>query len=261
VGDRDAFAEIARYYDPIMEGVDYDRWQIQVEALGAMLPRPFRHLDAGCGTANLVERLQGKGWTSAGIDLSPAMIGTAKKRNSRLPLAVADLRALPFRGAFDLVTCLFDSINFILDDGELRQAVAGLGASLAPGGILFFDVVTERMVRDHFEGPGWSEHNGRFKTYWKTVYDGETRIAETEVRVNHRAPAIIRERIYSQSFLEDAIADAGLTLLDVFDTDTLTAPSDRTIRIDFIAAREPSAALRKEYRTFRHCIALLQGKA
>jgi len=158
------------------------------------------------------------------------------------------------------VTCLFDSINFILDEDDLRLAIKNLGQCLAPGGILYFDAVTERMVRTFFEGPGWVEDNGRFSTRWQTAYDRKTAIADTSVSINKQKQTIIRERIYPQATFENAIEGAGLTLLDVFDTETLKSPNSRTTRIDFIAALKPTPALRREYATFRHCLALLQGK-
>ena len=110
----DDFANLARYYDPIMEHVDYDRWFVITTTLAELAPDPFLHLDAGCGTGVLMGMLRKIGWSSVGIDLSLAMLQTGRRRRGSLPVAAADLRALPFRGAVDLMTCLFDSMNFLL---------------------------------------------------------------------------------------------------------------------------------------------------
>ena len=48
----DAFGELARYYDPLMTHVNYDRWFFTVSALADLVEEPIRHLDAACGTGN-----------------------------------------------------------------------------------------------------------------------------------------------------------------------------------------------------------------
>jgi SAM-dependent methyltransferase len=60
---------------------------------------------------------------------------------------VADMRRLPVFGRFDLVTCLDDAVNHLLSADEVADALAGLRANLAPGGLLVFDVNTLAAYR------------------------------------------------------------------------------------------------------------------
>jgi SAM-dependent methyltransferase len=55
---------------------------------------------------------------------------------------VADMRRLPELGEFDLITCLDDGINHLLDPEEVADAFECLRANLAPGGLLVFDINT-----------------------------------------------------------------------------------------------------------------------
>ncbi|HPO12448.1 MAG TPA: class I SAM-dependent methyltransferase [Candidatus Hydrogenedentes bacterium] len=243
----DAFRDLAHYYDPIMEHVHYDRWFMITTALAELLPASFRHLDAGCGTGVLVNMLRRAGWTSFGMDLSHAMVRTARRQRGALPIAVGDLRTFPFHGV-DYITCLFDSINFLLKEEEVRQTIHCFANALQPGGLLYFDIVTERMVTDFFEDQTWTEDNGRFRTTWSSVYNRNSAIAETTVRVNTGGDALIRERIYPTSFFIKAIRQSGFTLLAAVDATSWRCPTRRTTRIDFVAMKDPARSLTRRFQ-------------
>lgn len=244
---QDAFAELAPYYDQIMDHVNYDRWYAVVSSLSALFPRGFQHVDAACGTGTLVKRLRADQWNSVGVDFSYAMVRSGRRSGAMFPGSVGDLRALPFAGGVQYVTCLFDSINFLLSVEDVTRAFSEVHQALAPQGVFYFDVVTERMVTEHFDGKDWTEDNGRFSSTWSSRYSRRTGIAETSVRVNSGPQGTVRERIYLQREIEKAIEDAGLTLLGAFDAHTWKPPHRRTVRIDFVAAKNPSRALRKQF--------------
>jgi hypothetical protein len=50
------------------------------------------------------------------------------------------MRRLPRIGAFDLITCLDDAINHLVDPDDVRSALCGMQANLAADGLLVFDV-------------------------------------------------------------------------------------------------------------------------
>jgi len=250
----DPFGEIARYYDKIMDFVNYDRWFMIATSLADLLPDRFVHLDAACGTGTLLRKVRRIGWKSVGIDLSAGMIRAGRSRGTVSPAAVADLRALPFRGSVDYVTCLFDSLNFILEEGGLEQAFGSLAGALRPGGLLYFDIVTERMITEHFDGQEWTEHNSQFSTTWRSKYSRKSGVAETEVRVTKGAGGVFRERVYAREQVEALVEAAGLTLLDTVDAYTWKAASRKSIRLDFVAAKRPSRATVKAYPGVRRGI-------
>lgn len=244
----DAFEDLARHYDALMRHVDYERWFLTTTALARLLRPGFVHLDAACGTGTLLKQLVLIGWESYGMDLSAAMTRAARRSGTLLPLAVGDLRAQPFAPVFDLVTCLFDSLNFVLKESDVRAAISEFARILRPEGVLYFDVVTERMVTEHFEGEKWTERHKGFEATWESVYDRKTRIADSTIRINTGSSTTIRERIYDRELIESALKDAGLTLLEVLDAETWRAPTHKSIRLEFIAVKNPSADQRKSLR-------------
>jgi SAM-dependent methyltransferase len=244
---KDEFAPIARHYDTIMEHVKYHRWFAIASRLAELLPEPMRHLDAACGTGTLARLCRGVGWDSYGFDLSAAMVREARRNERVVPVTNADLCAIPFRESFDFVTCLFDSINFLLDPIDLRKAAQQLAGAMRPGGIIYLDAVTERMVKQHFAGQKWTEDNGGFSTTWDSRYDTNASTSETSIRVNTGGAAVIRERIYSEDELSDALRSAGLNVLGLWDAETWRAPRKRTIRLDIVACKGDASSHHREF--------------
>jgi len=242
------FDGLAPYYDSIMEFVNYDRWEAVCEALEIWLPEAPLHLDCACGTGVLVDKLRDAGWKTFGFDQSYGMVSVGHKSREDLPLFQADLRAVPVQGSMDIVTCLFDSINFLPTEEDVAQSIADMGRALKPSGILYFDVVTESMIVKHFAGPEWEEDNGHFKLRWKTDYDRGAKVANTRLRVNTGEAYDFSEHIYEQAFLERAIKDAGLIHLGTYDAEHWKPVGAYSTRIDFIATRPPAPELVRGYK-------------
>lgn len=253
----DQFDDIARYYDPIMEHVNYDRWFTIACALTELLPSQFLHLDAACGTCVLLKKALEAGWNSIGVDLSAAMLRTGRKESPSPNVSAADLCALPFSGTVDYITCLFDSVNFLLKTDELNEVFRQFHTAMSDDGLLYFDIVTERMVLDHFEGQNWTESNGRLTTTWSTDYNRDTCVAHTTIRVGTKTQTILRERIYTQRDVEKALKESGLILLGAFDAETWRKPNRKTLRIEFVAVKKDSKAMRKRLKTTWSFIASL----
>jgi malonyl-CoA O-methyltransferase len=82
---------------------------IEEEGVHTHSPAPghgTRLLDAACGTARRLAGAVARGASGAGVDLVPEMLREGRRRHGPLPVAAADLQALPFRSAgFDLLWC------------------------------------------------------------------------------------------------------------------------------------------------------------
>jgi predicted TPR repeat methyltransferase len=76
------------------------------------------------------------------------MIDRARARaEEQAALHVADMRALPRFGKFDLIWAVNDAMNYLMDGAELQATLAGMKRNLAPGGVILFDVNTLAAYR------------------------------------------------------------------------------------------------------------------
>ena len=139
---RDAYDALAPAYDTLTAGYAHDRWLAAILALAAEHGLAGRRaLDVACGTGKSFAPMLARGYDVTACDISPEMLRVAAERaGGSAALHVADMRELPRLGAFDLVTCLDDAVNYLHDPSELVAAFAGLARNLAPAGIAVFDV-------------------------------------------------------------------------------------------------------------------------
>jgi SAM-dependent methyltransferase/GNAT superfamily N-acetyltransferase len=101
-----------------------------------------RVLDAGCGTGRYAIVLARVGYSVHGIDSSPELIAeacrSARASGSDATFAVGDLLTVTADG-YDAVLCR-GVLNDIVGADHRAAAIAGLGRSLRPGGVLVLDV-------------------------------------------------------------------------------------------------------------------------
>lgn len=135
----DSYEAFALAYDQALGQAFHAVIADRLEELDAKFPgRGTRHLDVACGTGLLLDWGRRRGWRSIGVDASAAMIRLARTRGSRL--ALGDMRLLPFRERFDTVTCVYDSLNHLLEADELRATFSSIHGVLSREGMLWFDV-------------------------------------------------------------------------------------------------------------------------
>ena len=144
-----AYAVLAPVYDLLTAEYAYGPWLGAIERVAREYGlRGHRLLDVGCGTGKSFLPLLERGFDVTACDISPEMVELARhKSGARADVYVADMRRLPVFGEFDLITCIDDAINHLLDPGEVYEAFASMRENLAPGGLLIFDVNTLAAYR------------------------------------------------------------------------------------------------------------------
>lgn len=163
----DAYDVFAPLYDDFTYDYENERWTDRLLGKAEQLGLKGRRLlDVGCGTGKSFIPLLTQGWTVAACDVSAAMIEIARSKvGGAAELVQADMRTLPILGAFDLVWALDDAINYLLTEEDLRSAIAGMRANLAPSGLLVFDANTLLTYESFFCTDRVVEQKGRRMTW------------------------------------------------------------------------------------------------
>lgn len=233
----DRFDRIADLYDALMAHVEYDRWFAILRELAVLLPPGFIYLDAACGSGALLERARGAGWRAFGFDLSPAMLRRASSR-SDAPVFVGNLESVPVAAA-DFITCLFDSMNFLLSPEAIQRALVTLAAALRPGGLLYFDMVTERLMAEVFGNQSWIEPVGNIMLTWESRWFPESATCMTRL-VQEDVPLFeCLEKAYPTEEIVAYARQASLEPLAVVDARTWGPPRSDTTRVDFLFTPKP----------------------
>jgi SAM-dependent methyltransferase len=159
-----AYEPLAPLYDRFTAAYDHERWLTAVEKLARACGLAGRQLlDVGCGSGKSFLPMLARGYEVTACDISPAMVEEARRKVAgRARVVVADMRRLPPLGKFDLITCLDDAVNYLLGDGDLELALAGMGSLLARGGVLVFDTNTLHTYRSIFSTVFALEDEGAF---------------------------------------------------------------------------------------------------
>ncbi len=133
------FEQSAAYFDAFYSFLDY---RAAGERLRSLIrerrPTAGSLLDVACGTGRHLEHLR-REFDVEGLDISPALIDTARARCPDVPLHVADMTDFDLGRRFDVVTCLFCSIGYAVTLEKAKRAVACMANHLRPGGLLIVE--------------------------------------------------------------------------------------------------------------------------
>lgn len=214
-----------------------------------------RALDLACGTGTLALLLAGEGWDVTGVDASAAMLAqaAAKLDGATLPgsarLLQGDIRRLDDLlppESFDLATCTYDSLNYLLHEEELAACFAGVARALAPGGLFVGDMNTRYFLEYEWPPCEVREQDG-YVQIERAVFNPASAVSTMllsgfvgdDEAGYERFDELHRERAYEPAQVDALLEGAGLRVEAHYDSFTLGPPDPQSQRI-FWVARKPA---------------------
>jgi len=101
-------------------------------------------LDLGCGEGRHLAALAASGAKLVGLDFDAGSLSFARRHAS---VVRADLRSLPFSGAFEAIYCWYSTL-FVFDERENRAALGEAARALVPGGFFLFQSVNPARLAE-----------------------------------------------------------------------------------------------------------------
>jgi SAM-dependent methyltransferase len=131
------FSRSAALYDPLYATFkDYPREVERLrELIAERVPGARTLLDVACGTGKHLELLRVH-FDVVGLDLDPGLLAIARARVPGVELHEGDMTEFDLGRRFDVVTCLFSSIGYVLTLERLHEAVGAMARHLEAGGLL-----------------------------------------------------------------------------------------------------------------------------
>jgi ubiquinone/menaquinone biosynthesis C-methylase UbiE len=210
-----------------------------------------RALDLACGTGTLALDLADKGWDVVGLDGSAAMLALARAKAAnldtpgRVAFVLGDMRDLVFGPwSFDLVTCVYDSLNYLLVEDELAACFRSAARALAPGGLLVADMNTRHFLEHDWGTCEVIEQAGLVQvsqSYFDPATACSTMVltgfAGDDEHGYLRFDETHIERAYDPPVVAETLAAAGLVVEGIYDCFTFQPVGDRTQRIAWVARK------------------------
>ena len=174
-----SYKKFGYYYDEVMAELNYDLW---LEFIEPYLNKNDSILDLACGSGTFATMCKLKGYDVAGLDLSETIIEIAneKKKINRLdiPFYVADMTNFNLGRKFNMVTCFFDSVNFLKDKNQINKMFDCVYKHLEPNGYFIFDIFSKELFKE-YEGNDMIEDYETFKIKQTTKKTSSTSLKHT----------------------------------------------------------------------------------
>lgn len=241
------YEALAPVYDAWTADNEYPRWAaFIVNRLPATDDRVPRVLDLCCGTGTMSALLRDKGYAVTGVDRSPQMLDRARERlGPDVPVVRGDVRQFQLPGTFDAAVCTFDSINYLVEDGDLAATLGAAAAALRPGGVLIFDVNTRRKLERMLGDSHYGDDLDEFAYVWRNSYDAATHRNTFRITVFRRQEGghftryreRHQQRWFSHAEIHAAATTAGFEVTEVRDDYGPQPPTETTLRETWVLRR------------------------
>lgn len=221
-----------------------------------------RALDLACGTGTLALLLADRGWHVVGLDSSEPMLALARAKSAALDTSGSvrfvqgDMRRIPFQdgpgsaadsvdaAGFDLVTCTYDSVNYLLSEEDLARCFAGAARALCPGGVFIVDMNTRHFL-EHDWGPCEVLESAGFVQILQSYFDPPTGqstmlltgFAGSDAYGYERFDEIHIERAYAPELVYGLLGRVGLQVEALYDCFTFQSPVERSQRLAWVVRK------------------------
>lgn len=245
----EAYTQFARVYDMFMDNVPYEEWRdYLVEILRREGIADGLILDLGCGTGVMTRLLARAGYDMIGVDASEEMLMSAREESAEYPgilYLMQDMREFELYGTVRAIVSVCDSMNYLMEEEDLRQVFLLANNYLDPGGVFIFDMNTFYKYKELLGERTFCENREESSFIWENYFDEETGINQYDLTL------FIREadgrygkyeethfqRAYDLATVRRLVEEAGMKYEGAFcvpDGDAVQADTERI----YIIARE-----------------------
>lgn len=253
----ESYGEFAKVYDIFMDTCNYEDWAGYIrERLTEDGITDGLVLELGCGTGTMTELLCEAGYEMIGVDNSEEMLAEAMEKRIAsghdILYLLQDMQEFELYGTVRAVVSVCDSLNYIMEEEELRRVFSLVNNYLDPGGLFIFDMNTVYKYQELLGDTTIAENREEGSFIWENSYDPDTGVNVYELALflpredglYEKCEEIHYQRAYPREVICRLLAEAGLELLGVYDAYTLNPPAADSGRLTFLAREKGKAAAR-----------------
>jgi SAM-dependent methyltransferase len=179
--------------------------------------RNARIVDLGCGTGELARELARLGHRVLAVDRSAEMIQLARTNtaDSAVEYRVESMEGLHVKDKYEIATCTFNCLNYLLDPIEVENTFLNVAAGLVPGGLFVFDSNTELQYERNHSGTIERELGGD-SFLQELLYEPDLPLATTTFRFPDGTMEVHKQRPYSLQELEPLLDKSQLVVRETY---------------------------------------------
>jgi len=236
----EAYEQFGRFYDAVMG--DRTRTAAYVHSLITQHhPTAKTLLELACGTGAILKHLTAH-YAVSGLDVSAAMLALARKKLPHVPLFHEDMRTFALGKQFDVILCLFDSLNHVLQFADWKRIFRRVAHHLTADGLFLFDINPEQKLHRLMQAPAEVKE---FDSHILIMHitDGGKGIVKWNIKVfapcRKASYGLFEETINERSF---PLAQIRVALREQFSVITMLdpegrRPSGKSDRVYFVCKR------------------------
>lgn len=153
-----AYETFGKFYDAVM-GDRTEPAEYLCKLIRKAKPDARKVLELGCGTGSILKYLQ-RHYEVSGLDTSSTMLSIARQKVHRARLIRQDMVDVHINDHFDVICCVFDSINHIPRFSDWKKVLASAQRHLSPSGCFIFDINTQQKLERLIAEPPWVHRFG-----------------------------------------------------------------------------------------------------
>ncbi len=232
--------DFARIFDEQWgKRIDDTVWPFVSKLVAERYPHARSWLDLCCGTGQLLALADKAGFETFGVDLSRHQLAHARKNAPAAKLLCSDIGRFRLARQVDVITCMGDSLNYLMRKNDLLRAMKAARQHLSPRGAFVFDVNTYEGLQD-----AWCSTSTMSGDDWTVIvtssFDAKRAIGRAEITGFVREGKLYRkfieehiERGYRVAEIDDLLTRAGLRFRKIDGRD-LERPKKRSPRLYYI---------------------------
>jgi SAM-dependent methyltransferase len=244
---KEPFATIAPYYDRLMSFVNYPSWVVYIEKIIQLSSVKEKFLlDLACGTGVCLELWSKNGYSVIGLDKSLAMLEVCHEKlvgQDDVLLINGNMQSFKLGRQVPVITCLYDSLNYLLTEAELLSCFRRVHDALRTDGVFVFDMNTIHSLRDEWGNNSFQRRDEDLFSVWTNTYNPAQDISSLNITLHIRrnGEEIIlkefhQERGYRLSVVEALLREAGFNY-SLYRHLTFTPATENDLRIMGVARK------------------------
>jgi len=211
--------------------------------------------DVGCGTGRFLTCLSRYCDVLYGVDLSAEMLAQAQRRvrYRTVRFLQQDLQDLHLPQRVDLITCTFDTLNYLTTPTGLRRAIQRIRDNLCEGGHFVFDVITGAGERNRRRTIHQRFRLSNTHANWLITMDGPRSASRVEMLWSYTRGdgrtlqwlEIHLQKWYRLTWICNVLRRCGLFVCGIHNASSYAPASEQTFWVHLVARREPVATIER----------------